>query len=45
MVTRGARERMQIAHAYAAKYGKTLNDEIKSETSFNYKQVLEALGK
>ena len=45
MVTRGARERAHIATAYAAKYGKTLTDEIKSETSFNYKQALEALGK
>jgi hypothetical protein len=44
MVTRGARERTNIATQYAAKYGKTLSDEIKSETSFNYKQALEALG-
>jgi len=44
MVTRSVAERVQIDQAYTTKYGKTLSEEIKSETSFNYKAVLVALG-
>lgn len=45
LVTRGENERAAIADQYIRTFGKSLAEEVSSETSFNYKQILLALAK